>query len=92
LRSKSRSYLKKVFWPNLGVGAGFQILDRPAYACGLKPGSAYVLNQNPFFEMASNQAPSHQSKCISGYWAAWRLKNGMLARGFETTSFQPVDF
>ncbi len=47
-----RSYLKKVFWPNLGVRSGFQILDIPEYACGLKPGSAYILDQNPFFEMA----------------------------------------
>ncbi len=50
-----RSYLKKVFWPNPGVGSGFQILDIPEYACGLKPGSAYILDQNPFFEMASSQ-------------------------------------
>jgi hypothetical protein len=37
-----RSYLKKVFWPNLGVGFGFQIPDIPAYACGLKPEPAYI--------------------------------------------------
>jgi hypothetical protein len=49
-----RSYLKKVFWPNLGVGSSFQVLDILEYACGLKLDSALILNQNPFFEMASN--------------------------------------
>ena len=51
----SRSYLKKVFWPNLRVGASFQVLDILEYACGLKLGPALILNQNPFFEMASNR-------------------------------------
>jgi hypothetical protein len=50
-----RTYLKKVFWPNLGVGAGFQILDILQYACGFKPGPAYTLDQNPFFEIGSTQ-------------------------------------
>ena len=49
-----RTHLKKVFWPNLGVGSGFQILGIPAYACGLKPGPAYTLDQNPFFEIGSS--------------------------------------
>jgi hypothetical protein len=48
-----RSYLKKVFWPNFCVGASFQVLDILEYACGLKPGPALILNQNPFFEIAS---------------------------------------
>ena len=48
-----RSYLKKVFWPNLGVEPSFQVLDIPEYACGLKLGLALILNQNPIFEMAS---------------------------------------
>jgi len=56
-----RSYLKKVFWPNLGVGPSLQVLDILEYACyrsdcyavGLKLGPALILNQNPFFEMAS---------------------------------------
>ena len=48
------SHLKKVFWPNLCVGSQFQILDILEYACGLKPRSALILNQNPFFEMACN--------------------------------------
>jgi hypothetical protein len=47
------TYLKKVFWPNLGVGSGFQILGIQAYACGLKTGPAYTLDQNPFFEIDS---------------------------------------
>lgn len=59
-RSKDgyRSYLKKIFCPNLDVGAGFKILDILQYACrrsrvclrgGLKPGPAFTLDQNPFF-------------------------------------------
>ena len=38
-----RSYLKKVFWPNLCVGASLQVLDILEYACGLKLGSALIL-------------------------------------------------
>jgi hypothetical protein len=49
-----RSYLKKVFWPNLFVGASFQVLEILMYSCGLKLGSASIFNQNPFFEMASS--------------------------------------
>ena len=49
-----RSYLKKVFWPNPCVGTSFQVLDIHEYACGLKLGPALALNQNPNFEMASN--------------------------------------
>jgi hypothetical protein len=50
----NRSYLKNVFWPNIFVGAAFQILDIQQYASGLKLGPAAILNQNPIFEMASN--------------------------------------
>jgi hypothetical protein len=49
----SRSHLKNVFWPNIFVGASFQILDIQQYASGLKLGPAAILNQNPIFEMAS---------------------------------------
>jgi hypothetical protein len=48
-----RSHLKNVFWPNIFVGAAFQILDIQPYACGLKLGPAAILNQNPIFEMTS---------------------------------------
>jgi len=51
--SPIRSYLKKVFWPKLFVGALFQILKIQEYSSGLKHGPAAILNQNPFFEMAS---------------------------------------
>jgi hypothetical protein len=51
----TRSHLKNVFWPNIFVGASFQILDIQQYACGLKLGPAAILNQNPIFEMASNK-------------------------------------
>ena len=51
----TRSCLKKVFWPNLFVGASFQILEIRQYSSGLKRGPASILNQNPFFEMASKQ-------------------------------------
>jgi hypothetical protein len=55
IAKQTRSYLKKVFWPNLGVGSSLQVLAILKYACGLKLGPALILNQNPFFEMASNQ-------------------------------------
>jgi hypothetical protein len=48
------SHLKNVFWPNIFVGASFQILDIQKYACGFKLGPAAILNQNPIFEMAYN--------------------------------------
>ena len=42
----TRSHLKKVYWPNLpalgGIGAAFQVLDIPEYACGLKLGPALI--------------------------------------------------
>ncbi len=65
----SRSHLKNVFWPNIFVGASFQILDTQQYASGLRPtkitgsggksrfagkrGRAAILNQKPIFGMAS---------------------------------------
>jgi len=52
----NRSYLKNVFWPNIGVGISFQVLDILEYACGLKLAPALTLNQNPVFEMASDRA------------------------------------
>jgi hypothetical protein len=52
-RSEYRTHLKKVFYPNLGVGYGFLFLNIQAYACGLKPLPAYIFNQNPFFETGS---------------------------------------
>jgi hypothetical protein len=54
----TRSHLKNVFWPPAffgGTGASFQILDIQQAACGLKPGPAAILNQNPIFEMPSNK-------------------------------------
>jgi hypothetical protein len=64
-----RTRFKNVFWPNIFVGASFQILDIQKYASGLRPtrrirsdgessnagklGPAAILNQNPIFEMAS---------------------------------------
>jgi len=48
-----RRYLKIIFWPKLGVEASFYVLDILEYACGLKLGSALILNQNLYFEMAS---------------------------------------
>jgi len=49
-----RSYLKNVFWPHIFVGASFQILDNQQVACGLKLRPAAIWNQNPIFEMVSN--------------------------------------
>jgi hypothetical protein len=51
----TRSYLKKVFFPNLCVRPSFQVLDILEYACGLKLGPALTLSQNPIFEMASSE-------------------------------------
>jgi len=50
----SRTHLKNVFWPNIFVGASFQILDIQQYASGLKLGPAAILNQNPIFEIGSS--------------------------------------
>ena len=49
----NRTQLKHVFWPNIFVGAAFQILDIQQYASGFKLGPAAILNQNPIFEMGS---------------------------------------
>jgi hypothetical protein len=50
----TRSHLKKVFWPKLGVGRSYQILEIPVYSSGLIFAAALILNQNPFFEIASS--------------------------------------
>ena len=49
-----RTHLKNAFWPNIFVGAMFQILNIQQYASGLKLGPASILNQNPIFEMGSS--------------------------------------
>jgi len=54
-RILTRTHLKNVFWPNIFVGAAFQILDIQQYASGLKLGPAAILNQNPIFQMGSNK-------------------------------------
>ena len=46
--------MQRTFWPNVCVGAVFQILDMVQYACGLKPDPACTLDQNPFFEIGSS--------------------------------------
>ena len=51
-----RSYLKRVFCPNLHVDPSLHPLDILAYASGLKFRSALIWNQNPFFEMASRDS------------------------------------
>jgi hypothetical protein len=53
--NETRTQLKNVFWPNIFVGASFQILDIQQYASGLKLSPAAILNQNPIFEMDSNR-------------------------------------
>jgi len=35
--NETRTHLKNVFWPNIFVGAWFQILDIQQYASGLRP-------------------------------------------------------
>ncbi len=60
----NRSYLKKVFWPNLFVGRLLQILEILEYSpqghllrgtSGSNLASASILNQNLFFEIASSE-------------------------------------
>jgi hypothetical protein len=34
LRSDYGSHLKKVFWPHIGVGLSFHVLEIPMYSCG----------------------------------------------------------
>ena len=74
------SLLKKVFWPHLGVGRSFQILEIPAYSSGLKSAPALIWNQNPNLEMPSNYwhgAISLSGPRVAGpplsanYWPAW---------------------
>jgi len=50
----TRSYLKKVFSPGIGVESLSQVLDILEYACGLILGLALISNENPNFEIASN--------------------------------------
>ena len=45
------SHLKIIFWPNICVGAKFQILEILEYVCGLKLDSVLILTQNLYFEM-----------------------------------------
>ena len=37
MSNETRTHLKNVFWPNIFVGAWFQILDIQQYASGLRP-------------------------------------------------------
>ena len=60
---KRRIYLKKVYWPNLGVGAGFIIIDVRQYACCIKPVPAYTLDRNPFFEINYSRKPTGYDGC-----------------------------
>ena len=57
-----RSHLNKVFWSTLCVGRSVLILEillmyscyrSDCYAVGLNLAAALILNQNPFFEIAS---------------------------------------
>jgi len=56
-----RTHLKNVFWPNIFVGASFQILDIQQYASGLKLGPVAILNQNPIFEMGSKKISQNRT-------------------------------
>ncbi len=50
----TRTHLKNAFWSNIFVGASLKILNIQKYASGFKLGPAAILNQNPIFEMDSN--------------------------------------
>jgi len=45
-----RSCLKNAFWPNLGVGLEFSILEILKYSSGSKFTAALTLVQNPFLK------------------------------------------
>ena len=47
-----RTYLKIIILTQSRCWSLFQVLDIHEYACGLKRGSALILNQNFYFEMA----------------------------------------
>jgi hypothetical protein len=51
----TRSYLKKVFSPDIGVEASSQVLAILEYGCGLILDLALISNENPNFEMASTR-------------------------------------
>jgi hypothetical protein len=51
----TRSYLKKVFSPDIGVEPSPQVLDILEYACGLSLGFALISYENPNFEIASEK-------------------------------------
>jgi hypothetical protein len=74
-----RTHLKNVFWPNLFVGASFQILDIQQYACGFKLSPAAILNQNPIFEIGSKITPGQE-------------KNGSVLMCAETVPVAPLNF
>ncbi len=50
-----RNYLKKVFWPNFFVGRSVQIIEIQENSSDSNLASASTLNQNLFFEIASNK-------------------------------------
>ena len=52
LEHDTRSYLENTFWPHIGAGFSFQVLDLLAWVCGLKLALALALNQNPIFKTA----------------------------------------
>jgi len=49
----TRSCLKKVFSPDIGVEPSYQVLDILEYACGLILGLALISTENSNFETAS---------------------------------------
>jgi hypothetical protein len=67
LAENFRSYFKNVFWPNVFVGASFQILEILKYSSGLTLGPAATLNQNPIFEMASHFLSGPASTGVPGW-------------------------
>jgi hypothetical protein len=54
MRRGTRSHLKKVFSPDIGVKPSPQVLNILKYACGLSLGLALISNENPKLEIASN--------------------------------------
>jgi hypothetical protein len=51
----SRTHLKKDFSPDISVETLSQVLAILEYVCGFRRGFALISNENPNFEMASNE-------------------------------------
>jgi len=66
----SKSHLKNVFWPQIFVGASFQILDNPQVACGLKLGPAARVSAEPRFWLGEDGIRNQNPIFEDGFWTS----------------------